>query len=70
MWATVTNAERIADTIVWYSNDYTLPHDVSLDTADVAACDIMQALLRPRPPMMELLCPESMHDALLRLADI
>ena len=70
MWATATNAERIADTIMWYPNNYPLPHAVSLDTAAVAACDIMQALLRPRPHMMELLCPESMHDALLRLADI
>ena len=47
-----------------------MPHATSLDTAAVAAYDLTQALLRPRPPTLEPLCPKSIHDALLRLADI
>ena len=70
VWAISTNAERIADTIVWYPNNCTMPHATSLDTAAFAAYDLTQALLRPRSPTLEPLCPKSIHDALLRLADI
>ena len=70
MWDTATNAERVADTIVWYPNNYTIPNALSLDTTAVAAYNLTQALLRPRPPTLEPLCPESMHDTLLRLAYI
>ena len=69
-WVTETNAERIADTVVWYPQGYYMPKATSLDTAAAAAYDLVQALLRPRPPTLSPLCPESMHDSLLRLATI
>ena len=47
-----------------------MPHATSLDTAVVVAYDLTQTLLRPCLPTLEPLCPEYMHDALLRLADI
>ena len=47
-----------------------MPRATSIDTADVAAYNLAQALLRPRPSTLAPLCPESMHDTLLRLADI
>ena len=65
-----TNAERIADTVVWYPQGYYMPKATSLDTAAAAAYDLVQALLRPRPPTLSPLCPESMHNSLLRLATI
>ena len=65
-----TNAERIADTVVWYPQGYYIPKTTSLDTAAAAAYDLVQALLRPRSPTLSPLCPESMHDSLLRLATI
>ena len=55
---------------MWYPNNYTIPHASSLDTTAVAAYNLTQALLRPRPPTLEPLCPESMYDALLRLTNI
>ena len=39
VWATSTNAERIADTIVVYPHNYSIPHATFLDTTDVATYD-------------------------------
>ena len=67
---TETNAEKIANTVVCYPQCYYMPQVTSLDTDAAAAYDIVQARLRPRPPTLSPLCPESMHDSLLRLATI
>ena len=47
-----------------------MPRATQLDSATVAAYELTQALLRPRPPSLAALCPESMQDDLLRLATI
>ena len=47
-----------------------MPIETSLDTAAATAYDLVQLLLRPCPPTLSPLCPESMHDSLLRLATI
>ena len=70
VWATATNAERIADTIVWFPEDYFMPRATQLDSAAIAAYELTQALIRPRPPSLAALYPESMQDDLLRLATI
>ena len=47
-----------------------MPRATSINTADVAAYNLAQALLKPHLSTLAPLCPESIHDTLLRLADI
>ena len=49
VWATTTNTERIADTIVLFPENYFMSQATQLDSAAVAAYELTQALIRPRP---------------------
>ena len=49
-WITETNTERIVDTVVWYPQGYYMLQVPPLDTTTAAVYDLVQALLRPRPP--------------------
>jgi hypothetical protein len=70
VWAWITNAERVADTLTWFPTTTIMPQHSSTDIVISTAHNLTHAFLHPAPASSLLPLADSHRQQLLQLADI